>query len=332
MSSPATVRPPVAMVTGAAGQDGSYLVDRLLGEGLAVCAVIRPGERDGLPTRVGAIEVVEVDLREREQLSRLVEQVGPNEIYNLGGLSSVAHSWAQPQLTAEVCGLAALTLLDAAAHLSKQQPVRFLQASSAEIFGEPSTSPQDESTPICPVNPYGAAKAFAHHCVGIHRSRGLHAASAILYNHESPRRPLHFVTRKITAAAARIARHGAGTFTLGNLEARRDWGWAPDYVDAMVLAARHEEPLDVVIASGRAHSVADFAATAFAHVGIEDWRAHVVIDPALVRPVDPPLLVGDPTRARRELGWAPTKSFEQVVAAMVEADLATWDSPHSASS
>lgn len=183
----------LALVTGASGQDGSYLLDRLVADGYAVCALTRPGEPGDLGGRGEAVQAIEVDLRDRRALARIVAEAAPDEMYNLGGVSSVARSWRQPEITAEVSGLAVVTLLEAALELSvrrgSRRPVRFLQASSAEIFGEPVTSPQDEFTPIRPVSPYGAAKAFAHHSVGVFRLRGLHAASAILYNHESPRRP-----------------------------------------------------------------------------------------------------------------------------------------------
>ncbi len=196
-----------------------------------------------------------------------------------------------------------------------------MQASSAEIFGQPARSPQDEDTPVRPVNPYGAAKAFAHLACGVLRGRGLHAAAVILYNHESPLRPRHFVTRKITATVAAIARGEADRLELGNLDARRDWGWAPDYVDAMVRAARADRPGDYVVATGVAHSVRDFVAAAFTHAGITDWEPLVHVDQSLVRPVDATELVGDATRAAKELGWTPTVGFEEVVARMVDADL-----------
>jgi len=200
--------------------------------------------------------------------------------------------------------------------------VPVVQASSAEIFGQPDRSPQDEDTPIRPVNPYGAAKAFAHHTCGVLRRQGLHAATAILYNHESPLRPRQFVTRKITSTVAAIARGKADRLELGNLDARRDWGWAPDYVDAMVRAARADRPGDYVVATGIAHSVRDFVATAFTHAGITDWEPLVHVDQALARPVDATELVGDATRAAMQLGWTPTVGFEEVVARMVAADLA----------
>jgi GDPmannose 4,6-dehydratase len=224
--------------------------------------------------------------------------------------------------TGEVSGIAAAAVLQAAWELSERTggQVRVVQAASAEIFGNPANSPQDESTAIAPVTPYGAAKAYAHHMVGVYRGRGLHAVSAILYNHESPRRPLSFVTRKITSTAVSIARGGATELALGNLDARRDWGWAPDYVDAMVRAARHRVPSDYVIATGVPHSVAEFVAAAFARVGIDDWQPYVRVDPAFVRPVDAVELTGDPGRAQHELGWQPTLNFQQIVAAMVDAE------------
>ena len=225
-------------------------------------------------------------------------------------------------LTARVSGLAAVVLLDAARRLQERRgrEVRVLQPSSAEIFGEPTTSPQHEGTPIHPVSPYGAAKALAHHAAGLERTRSLFTASVILYNHESPRRPPTFVTRKITSTVAAIAAGRADRLTLGNLDARRDWGWAPDYVDAMVRAIRHDEPGDYVIATGEAHSVRDFVSAAFRHTGIDDWEGLVEVDPRFFRPADPSVLVGDASRARTRLGWAPTVTFDGLVAAMVDAE------------
>lgn len=297
----------VAFVTGITGQDGGYLLERLLADGLEVHGLIRPC--DDLPAEVHhvspQIELHSGDLTDCERLGVLVQEVAPDEIYNLAGISSVALSWREPALTGTVNGVAVTHLLEAAWQLqeSRGRRVSFVQASSAEIFGQPATSPQDELTPVAPTNPYGAAKAYAHHMVGIYRARGLAASSCILFNHESPRRPGTFVTRKITQAAARIARDGSGKITLGNLEVRRDWGWAPEYVDALVRAARHEGGDDFVIATGRAHSVSEFAAAALARVGITDWEQWVVTDPGLIRPSDATELVGDPSKARRELGW-----------------------------
>ncbi len=248
----------------------------------------------------------------------------PSEIYNLAAISSVARSWDEPELTARVNGLGAVGLLESARRLQEREgrPVRFVQASSSEIFGLPDRSPQDEDTPVRPANPYGAAKAFAHLMVDVYRHRGLHAVSLVLYNHESPRRPEQFVTRKITAGVAAISAGTASRLTLGNLAAVRDWGWAPDYVDAMVRAARADVPRDYVVATGESHSVEEFVAAAFRCVGIDDWASYVDVDPALLRPVDATALVGDATRIRRDLGWVPTVAFDEVVSRMVEADLA----------
>lgn len=319
---------PVAVVTGAAGQDGSYLTERLLDDGYAVHALVRSADRAAVVAADGVTAHV-VDLTEHARLRALLEDVEPTEVYNLGGISSVARSWSEPVVTANVNGVAVVALLDAALDLQERlgRPVRVLQASSAEIFGEPATSPQTETTPIRPVSPYGAAKALAHHAAGVFRGRGLAASSAILYNHESPRRPLTFVTRKITAGVAQIAVTGSGVLRLGNLDARRDWGWAPDYVDAMLRAARHHTPDDYVVATGEAHSVREFVAAAFEAAGIDDWQRHVEIDPDLFRPADPSVLMGDATHARTELGWSPTKDFTALVAAMVDHDLSESPTP-----
>ena len=312
----------VALVTGASGQDGSYLVERLLAEGCEVHGLVRAEDRSSrLPE---AVTVHELDLGTApDTLRDLPSRIGADEVWNLGGISSVAYSWAEPLKTALASGVAATALLEGCLRWQEQRgaAVRFLQASSAEIFGEPLHSPQDERTPIRPVSPYGAAKAFAHHAVGAMRHHGLFATSVILYNHESPRRPTTFVTRKITATVAAIARGEADTLRLGNLEARRDWGWAPDYVDAMYRAMRHDRADDYVIATGVAHSVEEFVAAAFAHAGISDWSRYVEVDPSLVRPVDPAILVGDADHARRVLDWSPTLTFAEVVGAMVAADL-----------
>jgi len=320
----------IALVTGITGQDGSYLLERLLADGVEVHGMVRAGKelpsevRDTLPQ----VELHDGDLADGQRLAVLVHEVAPDEIYNLGGLSSVALSWREPALTGAVNGVAVTHLLEAAWQLQESlgRRVSFVQASSAEIFGQPATSPQDEYTPVAPTNPYGAAKAYAHHMVGTYRARGLAASSCILFNHESPRRPPTFVTRKITHAAARIARTGSGKITLGNLEVRRDWGWAPDYVDALVRAARHAGGDDFVIATGHGHSVAQFAAAALARVGIINWEQWIETDPRLVRPIDASELVGDASKAHRELGWQPTVDFTDLVDAMVDHDLALLSS------
>ena len=315
-----------ALITGITGQDGSYLGGRLVGEGLPVHGMVRPGDDAASWVRRSHPEIVlhEVDLADDEGVQRLVVGLAPDEIYNLAGISSVAQSWSEPVLTGTLSGTAVASLLAAAWRVQEESGrlVRVVQASSAEIFGWPLTSPQDEATPIHPVSPYGAAKAFGHHLVDVYRGRGLHASACILYNHESPRRPPTFVTRKITREVARIARGDATTLTLGNLDVRRDWGWAPDYVDAMIRAVRHERADDFVVATGVSNSVSDFVRIAFARVGIQDWQDHVELDARFARPVDAPELVGDASKARRELAWQPTVPFEEIVHRMVDHDVA----------
>ena len=308
-----------ALVTGIGGQDGSYLAERLIADGTEVHALVL--SEDANPAFCPPEVTLHIgDLADVEATRRLVLDLAPDEIFNLAAISSVAQSWAEPDLVARVNGLAAVALLESAAQLGEH--VRVVQASSAEIFGEPEHTPQTELTPVRPLNPYGAAKAYAHLSVGVQRQRGLHASSLVLYNHESPRRPTGFVTRKITAGVASIAQGRASELVLGNLDARRDWGWAPDYVDAMILAARADMPDDYVIATGVGHTVRDFVAAAFIAAGVEDWERFIRQDPALLRPADAGELVGDATRARDALGWSPTVAFTEVVAAMVDADLA----------
>ncbi|MEO9324233.1 GDP-mannose 4,6-dehydratase [Nocardioides sp. C4-1] len=301
-----------ALVTGVGGQDGGYLAEALLDDGVEVHSLglghdVVPA---GVVGHVG-------DLADVDATRALVRDLSPDVVYNLAAISSVALSWEQPDLVARVNGTAAVALLESARLVG----ARVVQASSAEIFGEPATSPQDESTPVRPLNPYGAAKAYAHLAVEVYRRRGLHASSMVLYNHESPRRPKQFVTRKITSTVAAIARGEADRLVLGNLDARRDWGWAPDYVAALRLAAAADQPDDYVIATGVARSVRDFVGTAFARAGVSGWERLVEVDEAFVRPADATELVGDASRARARLGWAPTIGFEEVVGRMVDADL-----------
>ncbi len=315
------------LVTGITGQDGSYLTEQLLAEGSEVHGFVH--DKDATVAAFAAAHPSVVlhagDLADSAGLAALVNAVEPDELYNLAGISSVAFSWEHPVLTAELSGVAAAVLLQAALELQDRtgRRVSCVQASSAEIFGEAEVAPQDERTPVRPVSPYGAAKAYAHHMARVYRGRGLQVSSCILFNHESPRRPTTFVTRKITSAAARIGTAGSGVIGLGNLDAQRDWGWAPDYVEAMVRAARHTHGDDFVIASGTPHTVAQFAEAALRRAGVGDtWREHVEVDPAFLRPQDAPLMVGDASKARRELGWAPTVDFAELVGRMVDHDLA----------
>jgi len=310
------------LVTGVTGQDGGYLAERLVAEGCEVHGLVHAGDPhvEQLLARTPSVVLHEGDLTDDESLARAVAAADPSEVYNLGGISSVAVSWERPVLTADVVALGAARLLEQAlAHQRRSgRPVAFVQASSAEVFGNAQQAPQDEQTPLRPLSPYGVAKVFAHQLVGVYRAQGLHAVSAILYNHESPRRPSTFVTRKITQTVARMAQGLETELVLGNLEARRDWGWAPDYVDALVRAVRAETADDYVIATGEAHSVEEFALAAFARAGVEP---RIRVDPSLVRTGDPGLLVGDASKARRALGWAPTVGFEELVGRMVDADL-----------
>lgn len=322
MAEPSATR--TALVTGAAGQDGSYLLERLLADGWRVHALVRQGDvpRPAAPGAPGELVVSRVDLRDGPALARTVAASGAELVVNLGGVSSVARSWQDPVEVAEASGSAVAHLLAGVTELERGGvPVRVVQASSAEVFGSPQQVPQDEATPLAPTSPYGAAKAFAHHLVQAHRARGGFGVNVVLYNHESPRRPTSFVTRKITAGAAAVAAGRAEHLVLGSLDVARDWGWAPDYVDALLRAGLHDEPGDYVVATGTAHTVAEFAAAALARVGVQDWRATVRTDPSLVRPVDAPVLVGDASRARRVLGWRPTVDFDELVGRMVDHDV-----------
>lgn len=309
-----------ALVTGIGGQDGSYLADRLVAAGVEVHGLVRPRPEGGVVRPAFVPDVVHLhggDVTDHAATRALVERLRPEVVFNLAAISSVARSWQEPDLVRAVNGDAAVALLSASVDVG----ARFVQASSAEVFGAPTQTPQTEGTPLAPLNPYGEAKAAAHVAVQEARAAGAFAVNAVLYNHESPRRPNTFVTRKITETVAAIAQGRASELVLGTTTVRRDWGWAPDHVDAMLRAARHDEPHDYVVATGVSHSVHDLAAAAFAHVGIGDWERFLRIDEAYVRPNDAPVLVGDASRARRDLGWAPTRTFEEMVAAMVAADL-----------
>jgi GDPmannose 4,6-dehydratase len=312
-----------ALVTGITGQDGSYLAERLLADGWEVHGLVRAALTEpGQPVDPRVVTHAG-ELADEASLRNVVAEAEPEVVFNLAGVSSVATSWNRPAYTAHVTGEATIVLLDAAWALQEAKgiPVRFLQASSSEIFGEARSSPQTEGTIVRPTSPYGAAKAFAHHAVGVYRARGLFASSTILYNHESPRRPMSFVTRKITSQVARISLGLDHELVLGNLDARRDWGWAPDFVDAMVLAASADIPDDFIVATGVSHSVREFVAAAFAAAGVEAWEHYVHSDDRFTRPTDPAEMCGDATKIHSTLGWTTTLSFEELVAAMVRHDV-----------
>jgi len=306
----------VALITGVTGQDGSYLAELLLADGYEVHGLTRDPDESVTP----GVVAHRVDLAAGGEVAGVIAEIAPDELYNLAAISSVFQSWEEPLLTARINGLAVAEMLGALRTSGK--PARFVQASSAEMFGAPESSPQNESTAIRPTSPYGAAKAYAHGLVGAYRAAGMFASSVILYNHESPRRPEAFVTRKITAAAARIAAGLQDRLELGNTAARRDWGWAPDYVDALHRAATADAPGDFIVATGVSHSVEDFVRVAFERAGVDDWRSRIDVSDQLLRTGDAAEQAGDATRARTTLGWAPTKSFEEIVGAMVDADIA----------
>ncbi|TFC72406.1 GDP-mannose 4,6-dehydratase [Cryobacterium sp. TMS1-20-1] len=314
----------VALITGISGQDGSYLAEALLAQGFTVHGAVRSEAEVDLPAIAHPdVAYHRVDMSEPERLKLLIEDVGPDHIYNLAAMSSVFQSWQQPIQTAAVNAIPVAQILESAWQLQERRgrPVRVVQASSAELFGNAQESPQTELTPVRPTSPYGAAKAYSHHLINVYRGRGLFASSCILYNHESSRRPESFVTRKITASVARISLGLQDRLELGGLDARRDWGWAPDYARALALTVQADEPDDFIIATGISHSIADFARLAFARVGIADWRRFVDLNDAFTRPVDPVAQVGDASKALRVLGWKPTKPFAEIVADMVDNDV-----------
>jgi GDPmannose 4,6-dehydratase len=313
---------PTALITGITGQDGSYLAEFLLEKGYRVVGIVRrssttPYERIG--HLVDRIELVSADLLDQTSLTDAVSEYAPDEIYNLAAQSFVQTSWTQPVLTGEFTALGVTRMLEA---MKKAAPkARFYQASSSEMFGKVHESPQRETTPFYPRSPYGVAKVYGHWItVNYRESFGLYAVSGILFNHESPRRGLEFVTRKVTDAVARIKLGRAKEVKLGNLDSRRDWGFAGDYVDAMWRMLQRDEPDDYVIGTGHTCSVRDLCEAAFGCVGL-DYREHVTQDPKFFRPAEVDLLVADPTRAREELGWVPKVSFKSLVEMMVEADL-----------
>jgi GDPmannose 4,6-dehydratase len=312
-----------AFITGIGGQDGSYLAELLLEQGYAVSGLVRPGaaEYPNLEPMRDRIELLEGDLLDQRSLAAALETAHPGEVYNLASPSFVPASWERPVLTAEFAAVGATSLLEAIRTVDPS--IRFYQASSSEIFGEPGESPQTEETPLKPVTPYGVAKAYAHFIVSSYRRQyGLFACSGILYNHESPRRPLEFLPRKVAHGAAAISLGLQSELVLGDLDARRDWGYAGDYVRAMWLMLQKDEPGDYVVASGESHSVTELAQSAFAHVGL-DWQEHVRVDPALQRgPAELHRLVGDASKAHTRLGWQAELDFTKLMHLLVDADVA----------
>jgi GDPmannose 4,6-dehydratase len=310
-----------ALITGVTGQDGSYLAEVLLAKGYEVVGVVRRTSHDSYE-RIGhlldRLHIVPADLLDQHSLTAVVRDAKPHEVYNLAAQSFVPTSWTQPVLTGEFTALGVTRLLEAI-RLAHPE-ARFYQASSSEMFGKAVETPQRESTPFYPRSPYGVAKVYGHWItVNYRESYGLYAVSGILFNHESPRRGLEFVTRKVSHAVARIATGAQATLRLGNLDASRDWGFAGDYVEAMWRMLQQPTPEDFVIGTGETHTVRELCEIAFAHAGL-DWQRHVVVDPTLVRPAEVDVLRADPSRAAERLGWRPHVGFGDLVRLMVDAD------------
>ena len=311
-----------ALITGITGQDGSYLAELLLEKGYTVVGMVRRASKDNferIEHLLPRLVIKQADLLDQLSLIRVLEDSRPQEVYNLAAQSFVPTSWTQPVLTAEFTALGVTRLLDAIRLVDPG--IRFYQASSSEMFGKVRETPQTERTPFHPRSPYGVAKVYGHDItVNYRESYGLFACSGILFNHESPRRGLEFVTRKVTDAAARIKHGLQRELRLGNLDARRDWGFAGDYVQAMWLMLQQEAPDDYVIATGESHSVNELVQHAFEYAGL-DWEKYVVIDPTFKRPAEVDVLLGDASKARERLGWEPKVQFPELVRMMVQADL-----------
>jgi GDPmannose 4,6-dehydratase len=312
-----------ALITGITGQDGSYLAEFLLAQGYEVIGMVRRTSTtnfDRIRDFQDRVTIVQGDLLDQVSLINLLQEHHPEEVYNLAAQSFVPTSFTQPVLTGEFTALGVTRILDAIRIADRS--IRFYQASSSEMFGKVQEVPQRETTPFYPRSPYGAAKVYGHWItINYRESYNLFACSGILFNHESPRRGLEFVTRKITHAVARIKLGMQDELRLGNLEARRDWGYAPDYVHAMWLMLQQDHPDDYLVATGETHSVREFCQVAFDHVGL-DWEKYVVVDPKFYRPAEVDLLVGEPSKAKRLLGWEPSVTFQELVRIMTDADLA----------
>jgi GDPmannose 4,6-dehydratase len=313
---------PKALITGVTGQDGSYLAELLLSKGYEVVGVVRRTSHhsyERIEHLLDRIEVVAADLLDQHSLTVVLQDAEPDEVYNLAAQSYVPTSWTQPVLTGEFTALGVTRILEAVRLV--HPTARFYQASSSEMFGRVTETPQRETTSFYPRSPYGVAKVYGHWItVNYRESYNLYAVSGILFNHESPRRGIEFVTRKVTDAVARIKLGHARELRLGNLDSRRDWGFAGDYVDAMWRMLQQPTPQDYVIGTGRAHSVRELVEAAFSHVGL-NWQDYVVQDPRYMRPAEVDLLLADPSKARKELDWTPKVKFRELVAMMVDADL-----------
>jgi GDPmannose 4,6-dehydratase len=311
-----------AIITGITGQDGSYLAELLLSKGYEVVGVVRRASAPNywrIQHLLDRVTLRPADLLDQLSLIRLVDEVRPHEFYNLAAMSFVPASWDQPMLTGEFNAQGVTRVLEAIRQVDTS--IRVYQASSSEMFGKVREVPQTETTPFYPRSPYGVSKVFAHYItVNYRESYDMFAVSGMLFNHESPRRGLEFVTRKVTDGVARIKLGLTATLSLGNLDACRDWGFAGDYVNAMWLMLQQERADDYVIATGIAHSVRDLVEVAFGHVGL-DWRKHVTLDPKLIRPAEVEHLIGDSSKARAQLGWTPSVDFAALVRMMVEADV-----------
>ena len=313
---------PTALITGVTGQDGSYLAEFLLKKGYEVVGMVRRTSTVNF-SRIRHIQdrliLVSGDLLDQGSLISILQKYEPEEVYNLAAQSFVPTSWEQPVFTGGVTALGVTRVLEAIRTVDES--IRFYQASSSELFGKVREVPQNENTPFYPRSPYGVAKVYGHWItVNYRESYGLHATSGILFNHESPRRGLEFVTRKVTHGVARIKLGLADELRLGNLDARRDWGYAGDYVRAMWLMLQQPTPDDYVIATGETHSIRELCEEAFGYVGL-DWQGYVVQDPRFIRPAEVDLLVGDPSKARKALGWEPEVTFSQLIRMMVDSDL-----------
>jgi GDPmannose 4,6-dehydratase len=325
-----------ALITGITGQDGLYLAESLLDKGYEVHGLIRGQSNPKRPLVERLVPQVHLhagDLTDQSSLMRVMATVDPHEVYNLGAVSFVAFSWENARVTSDVTGLGVLNMLEAVRLHCGDDPrrVRFYQASSSEMFGNVYEVPQRETTLLRPRSPYAVSKAYGHHMtINYRESYGMHASSGMLFNHESPRRGIEFVTRKVSRAVARIALGRQQTIAMGNLDAQRDWGFAGDYVEAMWLMLQQPEPDDYVVATGETHSVRELLDAAFGHVGISDWQPHVVLDPAFLRPAEVDVLTGDASKARAVLDWKPKVAFKELVAMMVDADLIAeqTDSPY----